>query len=247
MSNPSTQDPSRYFYCRNGKVLKSLQDMNYSINEEIKAGNTSNFEFHAVNGNNDYANWLRDVLLLPELAQTIRNIQSPTKTLEEIQKALNETPNIQENAEPQQSRPEQEQQIQGIPQEIVSNVQRLTQSSDTMADKVFAMKAKINAKNTKLLTELEDSKDLYQQTYAEISEHRKEGKDMFIPALMLRNLKAKVAYFEASRSETDYEKVKEVAANIKKEIQDSLDYKPKDLKSEVLEGAGLKKQETTEA
>lgn len=215
---------SQYFNCKSGLVLTSLHDLLHEFKHYSKGIDIEDFEFHFKNNGNDYANWLRDVFLEGELAKKIRDEKDPKKVyliLKEFLGASNE--------------PKKEEQKKEVKKEGFEplELESFTDKSDAMQERVKNLKLKTRAPVAKE-QDVSKLKDIYDLLYTEISEYRKQGKDVFIPALYLRNIKSKIAYFQASGETTDYNTVIHAFEEVKKELKEALQIKEPNLKKEIM-------------
>jgi len=80
MREVAIQNPQHYFWVCNGAVLKSLGD----LFEEMKVIDDNSFRHHVNESNNDFSNWVGEIIGDKRLANKIRASQ----TREEIVLAL---------------------------------------------------------------------------------------------------------------------------------------------------------------
>ena len=74
--------PEQYFYCKNGEVLKSLDDLKKEIKANCDSVNLDNFYHHVTNDNNDYVSWIRGVFKNEELAKNLVGKNTPKEFLD---------------------------------------------------------------------------------------------------------------------------------------------------------------------
>lgn len=79
----------------------------------------------------------------------------------------------------------------------------------------------------------------YDELRLRVSELRKAGKDMLIPALVLRQFPAKIMMAHATRDPKDYEIVRILLDQAKYEIDDAENQPVVDVRKEVLRMAGI--------
>ena len=77
-------DLSKFFYLRDGVVLRSLPQLAY----HLRAMSDEEFSYHVTNEKNDFANWVRDVFALPEFAEEISRIQSKNKLADFLMRTI---------------------------------------------------------------------------------------------------------------------------------------------------------------
>jgi len=80
-------NPHHYFHLRNGKSLKSLEEL-YS---EIKTMSHEEFAHHVNHTKNDFANWTLHILEKPMLATQLSRVTSKHETLELIKNELEQS------------------------------------------------------------------------------------------------------------------------------------------------------------
>jgi hypothetical protein len=118
--------------------------------------------------------------------------------------------------------------------------------SDVQFDRVKKIKQHSFYNKADFEDSVEDIKTRYDEVNHSITEHRKEGKDMTIPAMMLRNVLPKINYFQISQNRPDYDKIVELLEDIEKEINYAKEFRPKNLKEEIMEAIGLGKPKKEE-
>lgn len=216
--------PSQYFKCKNGIILTSLKDLEHEFKHYSKGIDIEDFVFHFKNNGNDYANWLRDVFLEGELAKKIRDENDPKKVYLIIKEFLSE-----DEVKEEVKKEEFNEDVEIKPIESVNYMDK----SENMRERVKELKLKTQkpVADEQDITKL---KDTYTLLYTQISDYRKQGKDMFIPALYLRNIKPKISYFEASGETTDYNTVIHAFEEVKKELKEALQLKEPNLKKEIM-------------
>ncbi len=217
-------EPEQYFKCHNGSTLESIEDLEKELTLNLEGKHMDNFEHHVNKERNDYANWIENAFNEKSLAQIIRNLDTPGKILNAIQKQKEKTPS---------TNTEEKQEIKPVDSE---KAERLLERASLMKAKATAgTPEKIQEKKSLLNEKLEVLKE-------KISDGRRQGKDMLIPSLLIRNVPPKISYYEASRNESDYHAAEKLMEEVEKEIQEEFAHKEPDLKSEVLRGAGMEQK-----
>ena len=79
----------------------------------------------------------------------------------------------------------------------------------------------------------------YEDLRSKISSLRRQGKEMLIPSLTLRQFPAKIALARSRREKIDFERVRILLEQVAFEIREAVDAKQVDVKSEVFRLAGL--------
>jgi hypothetical protein len=224
--------PEEYFKCFNGKTLKNIQDLKDELQLIIQGKNTENFSHHVTPERNDYATWLQNVFMKKRLAARVQSKRKP----EDILRIINEYDEpkkkvgVSNRDKTGESVEEQKEEIRPV------NVDK----AEALLEKVKAMKAKTKAGTPETIQEkISFLKEKLEALKQEITDARKNGKDMLIPSLLIKNVPPKISYYEASREQSDYHSAERLLADIKKEVDEALAQKEPDLKSEVMKGAGL--------
>jgi len=249
------------FICKNEIKLETINGLIADIEQNIN-NNSGNFRFHTREDKNDYAEWIKYEFGLDNLSEEIRKTKSPQETVILIKKYFeekNENKVKEETREEEKPLKEETEKKEQTLKNIINQeenktepiedkkiidmknfVESFSQSSENQLNKVKEMKNKIHKHSNDLLKELELVNEGYLEVYNKISEARKEGKDMFIPQLKLKNIKSKINFFEASKNIYDYEKIILLLKDIKQEIYDELNYNSPDIRKEILESIGIK-------
>ena len=210
--------PKEYFRCKNGVSLTSLVDLEVEFRKYSEGMALHDYKFHSQNKGNDYANWVEVVFNQPKLAEQIRQENEPAvimKLLEDFNK-------------PAEKKLKKD------------NEKKLESYDDHLLDKAEAMTLRLKElkKRTQapLSSEEKGAKliEAYDLLYSDISQNRKHGKDMFIPGLLIKNLKPKIKYYQASGDESDYKAVMRQIDDIRKEIKEALNKVEPDLEAEIM-------------
>jgi hypothetical protein len=125
------------------------------------------------------------------------------------------------------------------PEELKNEISQRYDRSDIQFDRVKKMKLRSFFNKAEFEQSVEDLKNRYDEIAHSISEHRKEGMDMSIPAMMLRNIFPKITYFQISQNKADHDRIVELMDNTEREINYSKQVENKDLKVEILKEAGI--------
>ena len=215
--------PEEYFKCHNGKILKSIHDLEEELNLIVQGKNTDNFSHHVTRERNDYATWLQNVFLKKRLAARIQSKRKPEDMLKLIQ---------------EYNEPEKKPGAKQEPKEEIKPVN--VDKAEVLLERVKSMKARATAGTPETVHEkISFLKEKMEALKQEITDARRIGKDMLIPSLLMKNVQPKISYYEASREQSDYHNAEVLLADIKKEVDEELSIKEPDLKAEVMKGAGL--------
>jgi hypothetical protein len=293
-------EPRFYFYCKDGRVLKNLKELEDEFDRYELGEGLENFYFHVNAEKNDYANWVAGVFHIAELAERIRKVSSAkdaAKTLKEYSKpefkenivakenkekdkksskksketekekvidnflkedvklekveekeektVINDSQNkkvkhfnLTTDADGEINEAELDRSISEYDHEeqtnIKNNFESFSKKSEEELDKVKLMKKKIYKPSLDFLKEIEEIEEEYSQLYNDVSYARKSGIDVFIPAMKIKNVKPKIAFLKASKSEDDFKRLKKLLSEIRAELKDAEEYKAPDIKQEVM-------------
>ncbi len=235
-------EPGKYFYCENGRAFKSIRELqNALLNTSADECNRL-FIKHTSGYKNDFSAWIGDVFNLRDLAEIILPIKAPrefSKALDNYEIESNKknskegSPIIKE--EKKSAGQDAPQSIENLKGQISERLDR----SDQQFDRVKKIKQHSFYNKADFEDSVESLKNRYEEINHSISEHRKEGKDMSIPYMMLRNVLPKITYFQVSQNRTDYDKIIEDLEDIEKEINYEKNVKHGDLKEEIMEALGI--------
>jgi hypothetical protein len=253
-------EKEKCFFCEDGKVLRSVND----LQEELKVCNNNGsrdiFDTHVNENKNDFANWVRDVFNLDELAKKMNETKDPISllaVLEEYKKEISETKEIIATNEYKENSSVKDVELENKKEE---DVQDFFKSTSNDADEISELKKSISSRSdrseqtldklkklkqhsfynkTESEGTVEDIKERYNEISRAISEHRKEGQDMSIPSMMLRNAMPKINYFQISQNKEDYQKAGTLLDDIEQEIDYAKKIKSINLKEEILQAASL--------
>jgi len=242
--------PEKYFHCKNGLILRNLSELELEFKLNSLGQNMENYNFHFYNNNNDYANWIEGVFGIKNLAFKLRKAKSPQEALEEVRNIIKDGNNSDVNYVGEKTKVEEKTEEKDKSKSFVftkkqeeklkESIKGFTNKSDETFDKVKLMKEKIYKKSTDLNSEIEKLQEERNELYKEIAEERKKGYDVFIPALMLKNVEPKIQYLIASRNPNEISKIKSILENVRKELEEAKTIEELDLKAEILQKAATK-------
>ena len=115
-----------------------------------------------------------------------------------------------------------------------------------MAEKTKKMKKNSYMNIDKQKESTSTLREKYEDLASQISEHRKKGKDMFVPYMHLRLIKPKLQFLEVSNNAEERENIGVLLKNVEEDIAEALEKFEPDLKKEVLLGAGLYEEKIKE-
>lgn len=210
---------------KNGRSIQNITDLAKEYKKNIDGVMSESFRFHLDNNGNDFANWIKYVFKEPELAEQIRRATNPgiaLVILEDYISSRHKRKNVPEAEEEN---------------EVRETIKRLDKSSEEQLERVQNMKKKITDERKNVPEQIEELQEEYNQIYNEISDLRKCGKDVFIPALRMKSVKSKIDYLKASKKSTDYDRIKSIFRTVRDDLEECREYSPPDLKKEILEEA----------
>ena len=129
------------------------------------------------------------------------------------------------------------------PQEFL---ERIANSAEKLAEKTKKMKKNSYMNIEKQKESTSTLREKYEDLASQISEHRKKGKDMFVPYMHLRLIKPKLQFLEVSNNAEERENISVLLKNVEEDIDEALEKFEPDLKKEVLIGAGLYEEKINE-
>jgi hypothetical protein len=116
---------------------------------------------------------------------------------------------------------------------------KLAESSEKMLEKTKTLKKNSYIDTEKQKETVSQLREKYEELYTTISEHRRQGKDMFMPYMHLRLIKPKLHFLEISNKTEERIHINALLKEVEKEIQEATTTKQLNLKEEILEKAGL--------
>jgi ribosomal protein L10 len=233
-------DPKHYFKCKSGKILTSLIDLENEYDIYANNQNLEDYNFHKPR--HDYSNWISDVFYEKELAIAISRANNP----KDVKQILSDYNSKKQEAEIKEEVKEEVK----LTEPVIDDELELPSADESLGERAEEMKDRVKQIKLNSLSsfakeeEVSRLKDEYDLLYSEISNYRKQGKDVFIPGLLIRNIKSKIKYFESSGTKSDYDFVINALNEVKKELKEALEIEEPDLKKEILEEVNrLKKEE----
>jgi hypothetical protein len=254
-------EPGKYFYCENGKVFKSIKELELALLNCSSEECMYLFNKHVLGYKNDFSAWIRDVFGMQELAKVIFPIKKPqelSKALAEHEKKINKKDEKKDEKiqVPEKNKTETKIENKSIPaqtnysnedtEKLKTQISERLDRADIQFDRVKKIKNHSFYNKADFDDSIESLKNRYDEINHSITEHRKEGKDMSIPFMMLRNVLPKINYFQVSQNKSDYDFIVESLDEIEKEINYSKEIKNKDLQEEVMEALGVFKNKQEE-
>lgn len=249
-------EPGRYFYCDNGQVFRSIKELKNTLSTCYPEYSKYLFDRYNPDYKNDFANWIKGVFFLNELAARLNPVKDPVaflKVLNDYEKEEEEKITREKQTTSEKEREEEEKRRnQEIKAEETKNksgqedgeylknqISERLDRADQQFDRVKKIKQNSFYNKAEFEDTVEDLKSRYEEIVHSISEHRKEGKDMSIPAMLARNLLPKINYFQVGQNRADHERIIELFDEIEKEINYSKQLQATDLRDEVMREAGL--------
>ncbi len=219
------------FYLENSSVLKNINELlSFLAGCSADEYQSKIFYKHVDSNKNDFANWIRHVFALDELASRIQQIKDPALMLSEINKYSEECKKKREETF-------------RIYADITNNLKReisdRSDFSEQAFDKINKLKQRMVYDKNQYAIAVETFREKYLELTRAITEHRKEGFDMLIPSLLLRNILPKIDYFQVSQNKDDEDHINILLDQVAQEINYAKSVLPKNLKQEVLEAAGI--------
>jgi hypothetical protein len=222
-------DDDKCFYLENGNLLKNLGE----LKNFLASCTADNYQYkifykHVDGDRNDFANWARHVFDAGDLADRIQKAKGPIHMLEEIDNYAQEY--ARKRAEFLR---EDEKNTASLKKDISAR----TDLSEKTWDKISKIKQRMIYDKNSHDSAVEVLREKYAEISRAITEHRKDGADMSIPSMLLRNILPKIDYFQVSQNKDDEERVNDLLDEVAQEINYAKSWSPKDLKQEVLEAA----------
>ena len=82
--SPVQVSAERAFWVHDGGAVKDLKE----LHEALEAMSPEQFEYHTLRNGNDFARWIRDVLLDPECADKVEGAKNQKETVKVISKFI---------------------------------------------------------------------------------------------------------------------------------------------------------------
>jgi hypothetical protein len=151
-------EPEEYFILRNGHPVRSLQE----LIEALEYISDATFEHHVTEHRNDFANWIRDVIGEPELAQEVQSCEDRADMLRALlahkkaqaQDAVKEQQKLQSVLQKRKKTLEQlsavEQQVDTLRSQLQQKTQELLEERKKSAQTI---KAKLDEELQKRMTD----------------------------------------------------------------------------------------------
>ncbi|MCC7573997.1 hypothetical protein KO361_00190 [Candidatus Woesearchaeota archaeon] len=155
-----------------------------------------------------------------------------------------ETEKTTETEEPEKYERQEKTEEQKLAEEKERDLR--AERAENLLEKTRNMKSNSYLNYEKQKETVSDLKDIYEELYSEISDYRKQGKDMFMPYMNLRLIKPKLSFLEVSNKEQDRRQVMKLLEGVKKEIKESVEREELNVKKEVLQAAGLYEEKKEE-
>jgi hypothetical protein len=229
----------RIFSIKNPQELsKELARYEDEINEKIaKNADGAKNEINSTRNNQSEINHESK----SEIKNEKKEIKNTSEQKNEIRKEIqnNEVSKMESATEQQTFEKLEPRKLDAAMEQVKDDVSKLSDKSDAQFDRVKKLKKHSFYNKADFAESVEDIRNRFDEINHSISEHRKEGKDMSIPAMMLRNIFPKINYFQVSQNRADYDKIIELMEDVEREINYSKELKHKDLKEEIMEALGL--------
>jgi hypothetical protein len=249
LEKPLTE--AEYFKTSDGMVLPSL----LALRAYLRMIPVREFESHVAGQKNDFAQWVEIVFGEQTLARQLRACVSREQMVWVLDDAF---------AEVRMQRVVDEKQVPSLFPGAVANQPAMADPMPLQEDNAFeAIKPELITRNETIGKKYEDIakqlqdalnntmpaeieqlseklKTRFSEIMAHVSETRRSGKDVLIPALVLRQFLPKLNLARVTRDKKDFELARIVLDEGEFELRQVQEQKEVDVKAEVLALAGLK-------
>jgi len=241
-----------YFHVKDGPILSSL----LALRIYLRTISYAEFTNHVAAGKNDFADWVEDAFDEKELAKKMRLAQTREQLvwllddafsdwrMEKViaEQSVEQLPVTTVQGGVQYTDPVElakEGEFEKYSPDIVRRNEEIGKKYEGIAKNLQQALQNPIPKNIEALTE--KIKQRYVDLQVKVSEARRSGKDMLIPALVLRRFPPKLALAQVTREEKDFMIAATILDEAEYELKEAIAQKVQDFKKEVLELAGLAK------
>lgn len=230
--------PNEYFYFSGSKFLRSLQDL-MNCMQDI---DPNLFSVHVNEQRNDFASWVRGVFGEPELAEELQKLSTPVEYYAFLKTFL-----ITKNPDLARKRVEDviKKERRGMSsRQIIDAAEEELEEAEEAREAAIQKEKQEPRPETKSELKLATEEDRFaaviesfntrlDELKKKISVCRKEGKDAFIPDLMLRPAKAKISIAKVTKSPADLQAVEDIFLKTEEEIIEVEKTEPLNVKQEI--------------
>ncbi len=199
---------------------------------------------------NDFAKWATDVYSNKRLTELFKKAQ----TKEQLAKALEDVIRPEDEKMEEEVRALKEQKADferpqmGIDDEQFDEIrEKYETKNEKIADRFDDVASRIEQSMKDDMPQetenrIDGLKSRYEDIRQKITDLRKQGKDMFIPSLMLRMFLGNLSVAIITREADDFKKIDSLLDEVEQEMRDSISKPVVDVKREVLMMAGIKQE-----
>jgi len=203
------------FVTSQGENIRSIIELRYAL----LTMDPKVFSSHASGDKNDFARWVEDVFEREDISRALRSVVTQKEMANLLDDFVKKGRALEE-----------------MGTEEKHSLEEIYMKSDELKDNIKELRAsseKITDIDQKFTMDLEKIKARFDNIQEIISELRKEGKDMFIPNLLTKNVLSKLRYLEFAENEEDLKNCSKLLDEINKEIEEAKDAPVVDVKKEI--------------
>lgn len=226
-----TPDHHRRFFVHEGPILEEVDDLRRCLPEMSDA----QFRYHVSEGKNDFSRWLSGIDGMEMIARSVRD----ARTREELIGILDGAGRFAQGKSPHG---------QMSDERFASLRDQYSARNEELQDRFERMAREIEESlQDKMPEEIEDASEELEERYRSVRERmsdmRKQGKDVLLPTLMLKQFPSKLALARNTRERRDFELVKSLLAQAESELEEIHEKRDIDIKKDVYRLAGIEDEQ----
>jgi hypothetical protein len=237
MSKDKTVPHETSFHIAGSPSLHSLPELQaYAKQLSIEQFNRQVFQKKG-----DFAAWVRDVFHEQKLAHDLLACEGKEEFIEALERSVDRASaeNSDTSANVISAAPIDDSTFSRVKEEMTVRNENMTKRYELIT-KGF-QEALANAFPKELEKEADLLKTSYDNLAAKISELRRQGKDTLLPALIMKQFQAKLAFARATRNRADFKVAQAILSQVASELEEVKNRKESNVKDEVLALAGVRR------
>lgn len=231
------EDPQKFFWLKSGKGLRSVKELADAFPKMPDA----EFSHHVHAHKNDFALWVDQCLNEPVLAERLRTVHTKSDLQSIIYNWIIQSQKPKPEPKKASKEPLNEDQGDVIhdPQAFIKYHERDSVEKDALADRFDTMARTFEEHlNPETPERVEKRIEMLQEEYEElrrkISDARREGKDCFIPELILKPFQSKMKYASVTQKEADFEVLDRLLVDARAELEEAVKHVGINVKDEIM-------------
>ncbi|MGV8162918.1 MAG: hypothetical protein ACP5N2_06325 [Candidatus Nanoarchaeia archaeon] len=233
-------DANKAFFCENGVTFHTIRELKDALPSFTSPELMTIFNKHVTPHKNDFAIWMGDVFGAYDLADKIYSINNPRqmfKVIEGYEHELKATETFEKLSDVESSK---------FMENLKNDISVRSDKAELDFEKIKNLRKRSIYNKADTADSIESLKNTYADFQSRLSELRKEGKDVSIPVILLRNILPKISYYQVSQNIIERDNIFKLFEEVNREMEYASSLHELDIRKEILEASKLNSEKKEE-